>query len=434
MSPFMPKAMERGWLGGGAHWKDVTQPGGFTLSLPFTIEQLGNSFRPKSGWDVSSLAPSGKAYYVDPINGSDGYAGDSFAAGHPFATVFYAMGKADAVEIHLAPGLYGYEGTLSGAWHSSIGSLHGTKIICDGGIATLTARLFLSYTPVLAHYSATTTRAILGVMDSLNVNADGSATKYALVANEAAVESTPGSYYKGGSNDFYVHCSDGRAPDANLHVCLSAAPNPLLITKDNATYYFENIAFAYGNSVSLGNSTSAGGLNIYFKNCSFKNIFGSSADVFSVTGANIILQGCAAMYAAKDAFNYHVGHTVAPTAIEINCEAGYCGTAGDTSDQGSTIHDAGKILRLMSKYHDTYGQGVGDVGGSLSWNLGCESYNALGTARWGFRVDATASIMWLDSCYSHNNADYDLYISAGCTAYTRNFRSGGAFSGAPTPY
>jgi hypothetical protein len=372
---------------------------------------------------------TGKAYYVDPVSGNNGNTGLSWA--QAFKDALTATAKADAVVIYLMPGQYCYEGTAMGT-RGQFKGIGGSarSLICVGGQAILTVDLGLAYTLDTTHYEATTTRTINKVWDSKYTNANGSASQYTLVANEAAVEATPGSYYKGGSNDFYIRTIDDREPDNDIHVALASAPGGT-ITADNKTYYYENCTFAYGaGGITHQNSSATGGLIALFKNCNFYNLLDAGVTNLGVDLA--VMQGCNFKWNGNGDFMEHNARNgIVTSAIEINCVFDYGDSGG--SDNASTSHGC-KTVRIMGECRNVGGPLIADVTSNYTWCLGTKVITS-DTPGGGYGF-YNGGLMWLDTCLSQGNSNYDLTCEAACTIYYHDLISGGVNTGAGTftPY
>lgn len=174
---------------------------------------------------------------------------------------------------------------------------------------------------------------------------------------------------------------------------------------------------------------------LYAKDCSFK--YAGASNGLTSLGAIVYLQNCIASRNYDDGFNYHAYEGYAPWAVEINCIGRRNGITSDT-DNGSTIHDGGSVLRLNGEYFLNKGRNVHDVtNGTQSWNLGVYSHDSSGSpADCNFAVGTGGSDtakMWLDCCKSDDSAT-DIEIATGATCYTRHLLSGGVFIGTPTAY
>ena len=407
------KMMVLGMFGGG--WKTVSPPVGWTWSLPFAIQQMGRSFRIDPAWDLKAYAnvTVAKSYYVDSVLGSNANAGDSFGSGHALKDLYTAMTKADVDQIFiLAGGSYGAGKT----WSAPARSMN---IIGVGGTVDVTSdcQTFVTgMTLVGNHYEGTveSPKVVNAIWDANTPDVFGDYVKLIKKTSSADVEATPGSWYQSGTT-IYVRTLDSRAPDVNLKYYQSSYTCD--IEHNSITVYCENIRFLGGARPCYIKSTSAvGGLKVYFKGCTF--LYGNEASVnaVNVSGVDeVIFQNCVAGKALADCFNYHALNTIIPRVAEINCE-GRAGGVG-TSDQSSTAHEGMSIVRVGGKYHDVTGQVIADVDStSKSWNLGCEFYNS------GSGIGVySGCAMWLDCCWSHDNANYDIQNTSGTTTYIRNF-------------
>lgn len=426
-------------------WRNVTAPDAAFSWLPFTIEQDGRNFRAKN-WDVSDLRPTGGTdYYVDPVSGDNANTGLSW--GQALKSIRIAVGKAGVGTVHLASGTYGYA-DADGGWIGGLGNAH--TLICESGDAVLTPRLLHTYSLVSNHYEATATTQITSVMDLSISETNGQYKKYNLVADAATVDATPGSFYWA-ANVLYLRTLDDRAPDSDIYTLRTVSSGLQIGVTATDTRYVEGIKFLFCTDRMVRcfyNSALNPGqwLHVYFKNCAFSHQISSPVnyDIFDIDGhVDCILQGCVAEYGILDGFNYHVTpFTEIPRAIEIDCIGRYCGTSGSTNN-GSSTHEAAPVVRIMGKYHDSYGAVIGDVGGASVWCLGTEAYNSLtatATRNVGFLVaDGGPTKMWLDSCYAHDST-YDLAPIEGEAIYIRNFVGGAGSNyddgggGTVTPY
>ncbi len=411
-------------------WVPVQPPAGWTWSLPFSLQRKGRLFRPHPSWSLRSLASRGKAYYVSPT-GSDANDGLSWASA--FRSIWKAATQADAVEVYIQAGYYGYNNGFRGAPNNA------STFIGVGGQVVANNDLELStWTPSANSWRASTTQGVDCVLDWLNLDGEGFPTFYTERASAAEVDANPASWYKdGATNTLYVRCSDSRQPDANLRAYRNTAV--LNLGTVNRTLYFENITFEVSAKASrhlrFYASTTAGGLRLYMQNCTLRHSQGTY-DLLDIDGlSEVILQNCQAYNGPLDGFNYHAFNGVVPRAIEIRCSAHHCGTSATSINNASAMHDGGSIVRIMGDYHRSYGPVVVDANGSSSWNLGVVAHHCLSsggaTSKSTFYcANGGATLMWLDNCQSYSPGQYDLVVEAGATLYKRRFHSGGNFSAA----
>lgn len=405
----------------GIDWAKIDPPLGWTYTMPFHIIGSGSLFKPANDWDVSVLAPvgAGKAYYVDPVYGNDAWAGTAIA---PFKTCHKAVLLADIDILYLKPGFY----YRTNSWYDLATRSIATKPWSgyDGQVILTDFQDGLTWTAeggTVATYKAT--RSNVGtVIDMTWLDADND---YRFLTNQvsiANVDANPGSWYTDGAT-VYVRTYDSRAPDTNIcpevGTCARGA--------GNITLYFENIWF-YGTQTSSGGavrleSNAAGQTpKLYMKNCVTKYAVGNGVTCLGVSEA--ILQNCYSSKNLQDGFNYHIQDGIIPNAIEINCRGFDNGTVeGSGNDNGSSIHDAGNIVRIMGQYYRNIGPNVIDIDGALSWNLRCAAYDSASdvpAVDEGFVSGGagTGTKMWLDHCVALGNA-IDLIPALGNNIYKR---------------
>lgn len=401
----------------------ISAPNGFGYTPPFTIYRNGDTFNVGT-FDVADYAPTGKAYYVS-TTGSDG--NDGLSAGAPLRKISTAIGKADVVVIYVAAGDYGF---TNGNGVSTV--TKNLSIIATGGRVNLGSWAEgLSYaldTPTNPNTYKVTRSNVGAVYDKANPDSNGDWQKLTAQASAADVEANPGSWYTDNVT-LYVRLSDSRAPDANVHAIFSSVLRSLQIS-GAVTVYLENIDLEGGWGNGCLQVTATAGPNsptVYAKNCSFKYV-GSSSNGVTVQGATAYLQGCTTARNADDGFNYHAAQGVVPIAVEIDCIGRDNGASGD-ADNGSSIHDAGSMVRVNGQYYRNVGRNVHDIGaGTESWNLGCYAHDSTSAVN-----DADFTIgsgvggeMWLDRCV----ADGDIEAAANAAMYTRRCTVGGANTGA----
>jgi hypothetical protein len=415
-------------------WVPVTPPAGFTFTLPFTIQQRGRTFRPLA-WDVSSLEPATTAaLYVSP-SGSDVNDGRDLA--HAKRTIENAIGSmTQATTIWLADGFYGENAPAGtgGHWRGNnpaydlvLKAIHPGQVINSPKVYQLSWTVYDAPTHT---YQANYASGVFAVWDG-KILQNGDYIRLTAQASIAAVQANAGSWYQT-AGVVYVHLADDRPPDSDLHVFRDM--NSAYCTRDGITIYLEGIEFQGGTNGAgwFRNASAAGGLQIYAKNCRFK--YSGYIGGLAIEGANaVICQDCESARNQNDGFNYHVRNGVAPDAIEIRCAARDNGIpGGDNDNNGSSIHDGGRVLRLMGRYYNSAGPNVIDIDNALSYNLGCQAFDSLAAAGSGHNYYIDGS-MWLDCCESHGAAapDYDLFVlSTGDALYHRHLISGGNFRNA----
>ena len=421
---------------GDEGYTNITQPAAFTRSLPFTVQQNGRNFRVNPSWTISGSRPAGKAYYVSTA-GND--TNDGLTAGAPLRKMITAIGKADIVEMYLIDATGAGFGSTNGFGSGSaftkavsiIPYVEGQRITVGGFAEGLSYSLDSAPND---HTYKVARSNVAAVWDFLNIDAHGDATKLVSQANEAAVEANPGSYYTDNVT-LYIRTVDSRAPDFNLRVMFSTISQAGRMV-GNFTFYMKNIDLIGGETTAMVHGSGAGQNCIgYYDGCTFK--YGRTGNGLTLTGGTAYLQNCVAACNALDGFNYHAANGVLPQIAEVGgCVGRDNGTAGDTIDNGSTIHDGGNIVRIGTEVMRSVGRPIHDVGtATLSWNLGVYSHDSAASpqlANFGAGTGGTSStLMWLDCCRSIGSGT-DIDVDAGCTVYTRNFQKDASNAGAGT--
>lgn len=223
------------------------------------------------------------------------------------------------------------------------------------------------------------------------------------------VASTPSSYYDDGSN-IYIHLTGGVQPRVGSTKA-GNIPNCALVVNDAQnivsvdTAYFENITFYSKLNVSSDNESA----RIYMNNCGLY-YSRKDNDLFDVNGVDAIINHCNFAYSDKDIANYHSQSTNISHAIEINCTMKYSGyeAGAGQSNQCSTIHDGGSIIRIGDGIKGVYQyagqQNIHDINpGTLSWNIGINAidngiFNVVGTTPFSNFTASDGAIMWIEKC------------------------------------
>ena len=377
-----------------------TVPVGFNTTPPFSIFKQGNNYFADPTFDLRTHAniPVTKTYWVDSVLGSDSNAGTEIA---PFKTLTKVQSQGDCDLCYIKEGSYFYKNQRPGSFSRSM------NIIALGTGAQITSDVTNqagAWTNTSNYWQSTFGDFPSKFYDLSNLDANGNPIEMTAVASIALVNTTPNSCFVAYPLA-YVRTFDSRVPDANIKGYDSTSLSP---TRDNIKYYYENISFQRG--FSLNNATSAGGLKMYFKNCTIASMTAFGLD-------EIILQNCNSWVATGDCMNYDLRNTIATKSYEINCNFQNRATAGQ--DQASTTHNGCTIVRVGGIYHDISGQCCADVSGGQTWMLGCEFYNSR-VANVGYYCDVNTA--WLDGVYIHD-LNIGLQIAATRTLYYRNMRN-----------
>jgi hypothetical protein len=398
----------------------VTKPAGFSWDAPINIWTDGMG-RFETDFDVSAFRPvvgEGKTYYVNRATGNN--VNDGLTPSTAVKSIANALGRGDAAIVYVAPGVY----DRSAGWGAATISRDVSVLKYGDGDVIISHHDVLTWT--LAAGQAKTYRqtrsGVQTVWDAKYPDANGDYQKYTNRASIAEVEANPGSWYNDGTY-LYVQPSDSRVPDADIRAYLGSTN--CAVVSGAVSVYVEGIKFHGGSRVFQVRNTGTGANipNFYGKGCEFNYGSGSDAGLAIQGAAVAYLQDCVAAKNNLDGFNYHILDGVIPKAIEVNC-IGRDNGNGSGSDNGSTMHDGGAIVRVNGAYYRNYGGNVADASsGSQSWNLGCVAFNSTLVDGSDFIAVNGAVAMWLDSCLSYGSAKSLSDNDATATINVRNFRA-----------
>lgn len=372
-------------------------------------------------YDISQHDPTTDAgtYYVDPIRGLSSNDGKTWETA--FGNIATALQQSDVTCIMLREGFYNATKNLYNTVISKTVAIKGEP----GKNVYLIQASATQMTEDEDHpgvYSGSRGNCY-GVIDLAITNFDNDPMQYVNAASVADVYSTPGSWILT-DGVLYVHTVDNRIPDADL-ILFRSGDN--LHAIGDITLYLENLKVYGGNSpLWVENSSTIGGLRVFAKDCDFYYSYTADNDAVMLQGAELsIFKNCRAKYAQKDGFNYHAKNSVIPHAIEINCTGAYNGNIEDSNDQGSTIHDAGSIIRINGLYHDNYGGNLADQGANTeAWMINCVAYKSIspnsGQNANFFTYDDVK--YWLDSCIGFASVSNVYRHNDGAQVNLRNCR------------
>lgn len=211
----------------------------------------------------------------------------------------------------------------------------------------------------------------------------------------SACVAAEGSYYISSNNTLYVHMYGNAAPtneNCVVSVTETYAPVHIMDSSQNMYVYLQGLTIVggYPANVYAKNSSTYTGLEVYGKNLRmlYAHSDGVSSgdqtltytDALCLRGAKSIMQGCECAFAFKDGFNYHQSAGVVPVAVELDCIGHDCGLSfEENGNNGSTIHDGGKIVRVNGVYYHNKGGNVADINsGTVAINLGCIAFDSCG--------------------------------------------------------
>lgn len=434
-----------------------TDLGVFTFGdIPFGVTVNGDgttNFDP-TVYRLVEGASGVTTYYVDKATGVDTNPGTAIA---PFKTIYKAVlasrATAPTMLIKVKGGTYylteNFTNKIPEATNLSVIPWDDQPVICSNENPNITPASWTldtdnTYYASVAGYGYSPNRS--SVWDAKVGDGFGDYLPLVPVASIALVKTTANSYYTElATSRVYAHCSDNRAPDADIHV-FEAWGTPgqyknYAGSPANGRCYFENIHFRGGaRSFALQNTHETNTFTSVFNGCTFK--YGGVSVVASLQldgNGEIALVDCLVTESHTDGFSYHSYSTFpAPRAIEINCEARCCGSIlTGTANQGSTIHDGGKIVRVNGHYHHCENDQVADVSAAgkttKSWMVRCSVHDGLKANYSGYLCGNGTGVntMWLSDC-TVEDCTYDLTIGTGSTLYDKDYATRGTVSGAGT--
>ncbi|MER8387322.1 hypothetical protein NKH14_17695 [Mesorhizobium sp. M1380] len=387
--------------------------------------------------------------YVDIATGSDINIG---SAASPLKSKTAALARCLAGSkaiVYVKGGLYDFDN----CWKSAVPASSTIAVVSWDGVPVISSMHDAGLVWALdsgTTYVATFAGRVVNVWDAktANLTADGDYGRLPIASTLANCRSTPASYFVSGTS-IYVNTIDGRAPDADIRVYKKHATTTANDTNGNyqtrnGTIYLEGIYFEGGVSPFFNRiDDPAYKMNVYARDCTFK--YGGT-DNFDINGDTYcVLQNCIAAWSAQDGFNYHaIFGSAAPQVIEISCIGRYNGTDTAGTNNGSTIHEGGCIIRVNGLYHHNQNRNVHDIGGSFSWNMGCtarDSTSGINSSNFvaGLVGENPGTQTWLDGCTSSGSL---FQLEAGDLSTIRTFnltasganRTGTNYAGTITTY
>ena len=368
-------------------------------------------------FDAANFKPdvTGKVKYYVSLLGND--SNDGLTPQTPLKNVNTARNKSDVGIIEIAEGFY----PDGNAFNNSSGAVGSKSMIIQAApnanviiAAGRTDGLVWTKTSGKSKVYETSRTSAVDPVDMNVIDENGDFKKLKSKTSIDEVDSTPGTYYYN-SPMLYVHTYNSIPADSKIFV-----PLDIYNFKNvgNHHVYFENIKFYGGKEgcISISSANSSDAPLVVAKNCEFKYASNGNGGVH-IMGADSYLQNCVAALNARDGFNYHKFQNFIPKTIEVGCKGRSNGIGrGTDTDNGSTTHEGGKIIRVNGVYHGNEGPNIHDINlDSQAWNLGCESYGSKANQeyrRTNYRVEEYAK-MWLDSCIGYDS-DSALYGSTTC--------------------
>lgn len=350
-------------------------------------------------FDVSQYKlTGGKSYYIDAINGNN--ANDGLTLTKAIKDVRVVAPKLnDNDTLYFSKGDYlRNNGVLFPAGFNK--SINMIALDDDVNLIAADEPNWIKTTSTENVYEVT--RSAVKRVINLNNIFENTPQEFKLVNSIEQVNETPYSFYTDNVK-VYINCNG--VPNKRIIPLLETSL--LNITNPSGNFYIENINFYGGQRPLRFVLNNSNNVFLYKVNMQFAcQISGNGLEI--VGGNTIISQKCIANNNQMDGFNYHIGADGSkPNMIEIDCiglDNGYeKGTAGDKSNNGSTLHDGLKGIRVNGIYGRNDGGNVADVNeGTQSWNLGCVEFESYQNR--GYQA-SDGSQMFLDSCIGYGSAN-----------------------------
>lgn len=406
----MPSAFS--WLGGKFYTGGATGLGKTTL----TVEGL---WRSQETLGVVN-------YYVDPVNGSDANAGTGPNA--PLKTIAAAIAKSDVGVIQVKPGVaYESLGNVIGISVNrdiQIRSMSGgNDVIIRNGVDSSA----VTWTVATGNtYQATVSTTIFRVMDKTVVDARGDYLDLKPQTSITNVNNNPGSYwYDSATGIIYVRMHTNRSPSGDA---LLFRANTSLRVNGNRAILLKNLRFEGGTGINMVTASGARP-RLYAVDSSFRY---SGSNGIDTLGATAYLERCVIAKSGLDNLNYHDDSGLSSRALEIDVTSygagdlaakGYI-TLGD-SQNASSMHDSGSVVRVNGSYDESYGPVIPDTGTSSSMNIGVHAGRSLAqTPTQNASFYSEGGMYLIDS--TAKASIYDLRSAAGGTLSIRGMIMAGS--------
>lgn len=387
-------------------FKEFVMPNQYTQKLGFKVlyNLLGEVL---FNYDVAinKIKPT-KTYYVDIKTGDNNNPGTE---DKPFKWINRALRYGDSDNIVVKSGIYGWSRGMNGSSQTKPFNLIGVGEVYIGAHRD---NLTWVQNSIYNNVYETTGSSVIEVVDIKDFE---NSLVYENQTSVQGVSSKAGSYYIDGNN-IYVRTIDDRKPDEYV---LPNMRNEALKITDSSQVYIENIKFT--NSVK--HIASGAGQKFYAKDCVFA--LGTANNCLSLEGVDFEIMNCIAKNSVRDGFNYHSSGSYISNGIEIDCKAYGNGRDGADQNNGSTMHDGGKIIRIRGEYHHNHGPNVIDVNnGTQSLNIGVHAHHStadsdLSNVDFRLRDEGGGSQMMLVNCVSHDSK-YSLSIEGKATETVEN--------------
>lgn len=379
------------------------------------------------GSRLSIYDPRVSVIYVDVAAGNDVNPG---TAALPIKRLSTALNRAVGGKVKILAKGGTYQG-LSSFNQTVITAIDQLEVVSsDGAKVISSSHETIAWTlDTGTTYFGTFTNVFYSAFDAATVDANGDYLRLTDAGTLAACRVTVGSYYKTGTT---IYVNLGRVVDANVRIYTGVGgggTGNFYYKKAGGSVYLENVELHGGYYGAYVLADIAAPLT-YFRHrgCAFKYALTNGM----VTQGRILAIGqeSIAAWNTEDGFVYHYYSTPLgiPLGIEVNCIGRSNGWNSTGTNNGSTTHDGGQMVRVNCSYSNNQNRQIHDVNGSLSWMVGCtvSAPRAGAICNYSFGlVGFTASIAYLDGCSSLGTWDLET-LGVGSTIYRSGFTSDGA--------
>ncbi|SDS04177.1 Protein of unknown function [Halopseudomonas litoralis] len=363
--------------------------------------------------------------YIDRATGDDSNPG---TAALPFRTVSAALVAVNAggqpCDVTISGGEYTYE---------DIGAMpiltQSVNLVCMDpvpAVLSLSARDLL-WSPTSGRagvFEATPAAAApLWGYDKSNLDPWGEEIPFTPVSSVDLVESTPNSCFVEGGV-IYVQTHNSRVPDGSIRVLLDVDGLNAGATK----YYIENVHILGGKQRSLRctNMTDDTKADSMTYRCRFSYSYANACyGTLRRLGRLYAVQCVASWARAGDGFSYTTSGIRTTDIVEIDCIGHDNGRFSGRDNNGSSIHHAGRIIRINGDYPNNI-KNIADTGdGSQTWMVNSsasDSTDESGSEEYSINFIFSGGEVkaWLDTCVSRGGSVVDFYVGEGAQVFVRN--------------
>ena len=227
-------------------------------------------------------------------------------------------------------------------------------------------------------------------------------------------------YYSTSNSKLYVHNFDSEKPTEKTIVCDDTTSAVITINGNN-TVYLQGLTIIGGTSNIL-----ATGGDLICVDCTM--LYANTNNAITMQATNGYFQRCITAFAQLDGFNYHKNsNDVLSYGLEVDC-IGHDNGNRDSgqSNNGSTMHDGGAVVRIGGSYYNNKGGNIADISGNgLSYNYDCLAYDSTADtdAELNTKSDFWAYYgcsMYLYGCRGIGDSKYNLYANGNGIIYQKN--------------